>query len=252
MIVYTSFLHHGEEPVISKEEGSGTIFFSGCNLKCVYCQNYKFSHTNEGRMLSGAELAKTMLNLQAQKAVNINLVTPTHFLPQILNALSIAQKDGLNIPIVYNTSGYEKKDIIEELDGIIDIYLTDIKYMNSETAKEYSNAPDYPQACRESVKEMYKQIKETLIIRHLVLPNYIEESKQILSWIKENTPKARVSLMFQYQPYFKASSCPKINRPVNRAEYAQIKAYIEDLALDGWVQDFNPREELAGPYFEPD
>ncbi|MFH1504397.1 MAG: radical SAM protein [Candidatus Omnitrophota bacterium] len=251
LIAYTSFLHQGEEPVVSKGKGSGAIFFSGCSLRCAYCQNYKFSHTSKGNVLGEGELAQIMLNLQSREAANINLVTPTHFLPQILNALSIAQDNGLTIPIVYNTSGYEKKEVIEQLRGIVDIYLTDMKYMNPQTAQKYSQAPDYPEVCQESVKEMYKQIKEALIIRCLVLPNHLEESRQILSWIKENTPQAQLSLMSQYQPYFKANLFPEINRSVNRLEYSQIKAFAEELGLNGYIQDFTPEESLSGRYFKP-
>jgi len=228
LVVYTAFLHRGEEPGISGDTGSGTIFFSGCNLGCVYCQNYKFSHSIEGSVMTPAQVSDLMLKLQEGSASNINLVTPTHFLPQILNSLSIAFSKGLNIPIVYNTSGYEKKDIIKKLDGIVDIYLTDFRYFNDMTSSQYSNAKDYPSYAKESISEMYKQkskpvlkgelLKEGLVIRHLVLPGYIEESKQILSWIKQNTPGAFLSLMFQYQPYYKADKYPAINRTVSKEE----------------------------------
>ena len=220
MVVYSTFLHHGEEPGISGQKGSGTIFFSGCNLKCIYCQNYKFSHTVVGKKISEIDLAKIMLNLQEEGAHNINLVTPTHFVPQILNSLSLAFEDGLTIPIVYNTSGYEKKDIVKHLRGIVDIYLTDLKYLDSSLAEQYSNAPKYPKFALRSLLEMNKQVKpltsetllkEGVIIRHLVLPNHINESKTLLLWIKKNTPKALVSVMFQYQPYFRAYLHPQIN-----------------------------------------
>ncbi|MFA6282220.1 MAG: radical SAM protein, partial [Candidatus Omnitrophota bacterium] len=207
VVVYTSFLHRGEEPAISGDTGSGTIFFSGCNLGCVYCQNYKFSQAIQGNVLTSLELCDLMLNLQKQGARNINLVTPTHFLPQILKALEAAFSKGLNIPIVYNTSGYEKKDIIENLSGIIDVYLADFRYFDVDTASLYSNAKDYPFYAKESILEMDKQkpdpifngklLKEGLVIRHLVFPGHIDESKKILSWIKQNTPKALLSLMFQ-------------------------------------------------------
>lgn len=261
LLVYSAFLHYGEEPGISGNNGSGTIFFSGCNLKCVYCQNYKFSHNPKREKITGSQLAKIMVKLQDKGAHNINLVTPTHFLPQILKALKTAYSDGLKIPIVYNTSGYEKKEVISQLKGIIDIYLSDIKYFSSETGQKYSNSPDYPQFCREGIKEMYAQLKlplwkgdlleKGLIIRHLALPGYIQESKDIFSWIKKNTPEALVSTMFQYQPYFKANNYPLINRPINQTEYGQIKAFVEEIGVKGWVQDFPPLESLAGPYFEP-
>jgi len=261
LIMYSAFLHRGEEPVISGTKGSGTIFFSGCNLKCIYCQNYKFSHSQNGEILSSANLSDVMGNLQNKGAENINLVTPTHFLPQILKALLLATKKGLNIPIVYNCSGYEKPEIIAELNGIIDIYLTDLKYLSKEPAKRYSKAPNYPIFAQKTLLEMNRQVKPLmgqntlktgLIIRHLVLPGYIHESKGILLWIKENTPKALVSVMFQYQPYFKADTYPEINRRINTSEYNQVKEFVEELGLGGWVQDLNPIEDLAGIYFKKD
>jgi len=260
MVVYSAFLHHGEEPGISGQRGSGTIFFSGCNLKCIYCQNYKFSHTVVGKKVSEIDLAKTMLNLQKEGAHNINLVTPTHFIPQILNTLALAFKDGLNIPIVYNTSGYEKEEIVKYLEGIVDIYLTDLKYMDSSLAKQYSKASEYPIFASRSLLEMDRQVepltsgdllKKGVVIRHLVLPDHINESKELLSWIKKNTPKALVSVMFQYQPYFRAYLHPQINRSINYQEYLEIKKFVEEVDLGGWVQDHNPKEDLAGPYFEP-
>ncbi len=276
MVVYSAFSHHGEEPGISGQEGSGTIFFSGCNLKCVYCQNYKFSHTISGKKTSAADLAKTMLTLQEKKAHNINLVTPTHFLPQIIDALAIAFSDGLNIPIVYNTSGYEKEEIIKQLEGLIDIYLTDLKYMETSLAKQYSRAPEYPAFAAKSLLEMNRQIKTPIpkgvaspipkgmasptskkllergvVIRHLVLPNHIRESKDLLFWIKKNTPEALVSVMFQYQPYFKANLYPQINRPIEYSEYQEIKKFTEEIKIKGWIQDHLPQEDMAGPYFEP-
>ena len=260
MVVYSAFLHHGEEPGISGEGGSGTIFFSGCNLKCIYCQNYKFSHSVIGKKISGVNLAKIMLNLQKEGAHNINLVTPTHFLPQILDTLAIAFEDGLNIPIVYNTSGYEKKEVIKHLAGVIDIYLTDLKYMETSLAKQYSKAPKYPTFASRSLLEMVRQVKPVMsekllkkgvVIRHLVLPNHINESKKLLSWIKKNTPEVLVSVMFQYQPYLKAYLHPQINRSIDYQEYFEIKKFVEELELGGWVQDHNPKEDMAGPYFEP-
>ena len=250
LVVYTAFLHQGEEPPISAGNGSGTIFFSGCSLRCVYCQNYKFSHSNQGKILTENGLAKLALKLQNQGAHNINLVTPTHFLPQILKGLELASSLGLKIPIVYNTSGYEKEEIISLLEGLVDIYLVDFKYIRPETAAKYSQASDYPKVCKSSIKEMYRQKKE-LIIRHLVLPGYIDESKEILTWIKEHTPEAKLSLMFQYQPYFKAKDFLKISRRVNKDEYEQIKSFLGSLDLGGWQQELNCQEDLAGKYFLP-
>jgi len=258
LVVYTAFLHQGEEPPISQNKGSGTIFFSGCSLKCVYCQNHKFSHFLQGKIVSKADLAKIMLNLQDKGAANINLVTPTHYLAQILKSLRAALESGLDLPIVYNTSGYEKEEVIGQLEGIVDIYLTDLKYTDSETANRYSDTPKYPVFASKSIKEMARQIrtlwsqnclKKGLIIRHLVLPSHINETKQALRWIKQNTSEALVSVMFQYQPYFKAKLYPAINRNINLAEHQEIKEFVEKLALKGWTQDFEPHQELAGVNF---
>lgn len=260
MVIYSAFLHRGEEPGISGEQGSGTIFFSGCNLKCIYCQNYKFSHAISGKTIALAGLAKIMLNLQQQGAHNINLVTPTHFLPQILETLVIAWEAGLNLPIVYNTSGYEKETVIKQLSGIIDIYLTDLKYLQAALAKDYSQAPQYPLFAFRSLLEMARQVKplttakllkKGVVIRHLVLPSHIPASKALLAWIKKNTPQVLISLMFQYQPYFMAYLHPRINRLISRTEYLEIKNFVQELGLEGWVQDHSPKEDLAGPYFEP-
>lgn len=261
MAVFTAFLHCGEEPAISGENGSATIFFSGCNLKCIYCQNYEFSQLKKGKLATAKKLADTMLGLEKEGAHNINLVTPTHFLPQILKSLDLALKRGLKIPIIYNTSGYEKKEIIAQLEGIVDIYLTDLRYLSSDLAKNYSNAADYPAMAKESIQEMYRQypypkwqdniLKQGVVVRHLVLPNYIQESKNILSWLKDNTPQILPSIMFQYQPYFKANGYPEINRPINKDEYREIKKFVEELGLEGgWIQEFGPQSDLAGVNFK--
>ncbi len=258
--VYSSFLHFGEEPPISGKKGSGTIFFSGCSLRCVYCQNYKFSQNNKGRLIEEAELAQIMLALQQQGAENINLVTPTHFLLQILGALKIAFQKELDLPIVYNSSGYEKKEIAEMMEPLVDCWLLDFKYINPETAQKYSNSPQYPNLIKEAALHLYKTKKAAnklntaqippIIIRHLILPNHINESKEILTWIKENVPQTPVSVMAQYQPYFKAKNYPKINRPLNFKEYSRIKELVEELELKGWLQEFTPYENLAGIYFK--
>lgn len=262
LTVYTAFLHKGEEPGISGRNGSGTIFFSGCNLKCLYCQNYKFSHHLEGRIITEEELAHIMLALEAKGAHNINLVTPTHFLPQILKSLLLALKKGLSLPIVYNTSGYEKPEIIELIKDVIDIFLPDMKYHKPAAAEKYSHALDYPTYNQESIKVIYRYKKETtlweggllkggLVIRHLVLPNQVEEAIKILNWIKEYTPKALVSIMFQYQPYFKANLYPDLKRMVKEKEYEEVVGALNDIELKGWVQDLSPQEELAGVHFLP-
>lgn len=258
--IYSSFLHFGEEPPISEKRGSGTIFFSGCSLRCVYCQNYKFSQSSNGKIIEEEKLAKIMLDLEKKGAQNINLVTPTHFLPQILGALKIAFKSGLNLPIVYNSSGYEKKDIVEAIEPIVDCWLLDFKYINPETGLNYSNSPQYPVYIKKTCQYLYQKKKGAnklntgqippIIIRHLVLPNHIQESRAILNWISKNTPKIPISVMSQYQPYFKAKTYSKINRSLNPKEYSKIKETIEKLDLNGWFQEFKPQENLAGIYLK--
>ncbi len=260
--INTSFLHFGEEPPISGKKGSGTIFFSYCNLRCVYCQNYKFSQLGKGKILKTTELAQTMLDLEKNGAENINLVTATHFLPQALAALKIAYARGLNLPIVYNSSGYEKKEIIKLIEPLIGSWLLDFKYISSLTAQKYSNSPEYTESIKKVVLYLY-QLKKSqnrlnsakippLIIRHLVLPGLAKESKKILCWIKKNTPDVLVSVMSQYQPYFKAKKYSQINRPIRSKEYNYIKEAVEELSLDGWLQEFKPQEKLAGIYFRED
>lgn len=262
IVIYTAFSHGGEEPAISGGSGSGTIFFSGCNLGCVYCQNYKFSQLLKGSLKSPEETADIMLKLQKEKAHNINLVTPTHFLPRILQALDIALSCGLNIPIVYNTSGYEKKEIISLLSGIVDIYLPDMKYISEGLANECSSAGNYSFYNKEALLEMYRQKRTAtykdgiltggLVVRHMVIPGHIDDTRAILSWIKENIPDCLTSIMFQYQPYYKAKQIPQINRAVNLDEYKQVKELVQNLSLQGWIQDLTPQEDMAGVYFTED
>jgi putative pyruvate formate lyase activating enzyme len=258
-VVYTVFKHFGEEPAISAQKGSGTIFFSGCSLGCIYCQNYKFSNSLLGTLTDAETLASIMLKLQKQKATNINLVTPTHFLPQILAALSIAIEKGLRLPLVYNTSGYEKKEIIGHLEGIVDIYLSDLKYLDPLKAQTYSKAGNYPQKATEAIKEMDRQVKtewdgeilkKGLVIRHLVLPQAEKDSLDILKWIKKNAPESLLSLMFQFQPYFKSALYPEINRKIDLGEYLYLKKIAEKLNLKGWIQSQEACEELAGAHFQ--
>jgi len=259
--VYTVFKHTGEEPGISGPGGSGTIFFSGCSLQCAYCQNYRFSHLLSGKDINIDQLSSIMLKLKKIGADNINLVTPTHYLPQIIEAIAQATEKGMDLPIVYNSSGFEKKDVIAMLDGIIDVYLTDIKYIDDNTAMRFSHANNYVENSLASTLEMYKQkpkiinddrgiMTSGLIIRHLVLPGKIEESKKIISWINKNTPYALASIMFQYQPYDNANQIPELNRNLTRNEYEAIKEFCEESSINGFIQDFSPEEKLAGPYFQ--
>lgn len=256
--------HHGEEPAISGERGSGTIFFSCCNMSCVYCQNYEFSQQDEGKETEPEELADFMLKLQNLGCHNINFVTPTHVLPQILQSLVLAIPKGLRIPLVYNTGGYELPEMIKLLDGIVDIYLPDMRYADNEMAIKYSSAPDYPEYNRASLKEMHRQvgvaeieddgiINRGVIIRHLVLPNNISGTDKIMQFIaKELSPDTYISLMSQYLPCYKANSFDEISRRITRQEYAAAKQAMEKYGLyNGWIQESHGLERFAGINIKP-
>ncbi|TAM42437.1 radical SAM protein [bacterium] len=262
--VYSFFCHHGEEPPVSGSKGSGTIFFSRCNMGCVYCQNYEFSQLGAGREYTFEELAEVMLKLQGMGCHNINLVTPTHVLPQILQALQLACGRGLKIPLVYNTGGYESAEVIKLLDGIVDIYLPDMRYADSEVSKKLSLAADYPRYNQEAVKEMYRQvgtakfdadglIRRGLIIRHLVLPNRASGTDKIMRFIAEEISKdTYISLMSQYLPYHKARAYPEINRRLKKEEYEEAKRILEDNDLpNGWIQESYGSERFAGVNIKP-
>lgn len=250
--------HHGEEPSISGTQGSGTIFFSWCNMACVYCQNYEFSQLGQGREVEFEELAQFMLTLQKLGCHNINLVTPTHVMPQILKALEIAISNGLKIPLVYNTSGYELPQIIRLLNGIVDIYLPDMRYADNEMATKYSDALDYPKYNQESVKEMHKQvgvaeiekaiIKRGLVIRHLVLPDNISGTDKIMKFIAQELSKdTYISLMSQYIPYYKAREFKEISRRITYKEYVDARQIMQKYGLsNGWVQASYGLERFAG------
>lgn len=242
-------LHFGEEPPISGVSGSGTIFFSGCNLHCIFCQNYPISQLDNGREVSIGKLAGMMIELQDRGAHNINFVTPTHFMPAILSALEIAAEKGLNIPLVYNCGGYESPESLKLLDGIIDIYMPDAKYAGQEIARQLSAAPDYPQFNRQALNEMYRQVGPLvldeqgiavrgMLIRHLVLPNGASSSPEILRFIAEELGTGVfISLMSQYFPAYKALENPVINRRVNADEYREAVDCLEELGFEyGWVQ----------------
>lgn len=234
--------HFGEEPELVGRYGSGTIFFTNCNLGCVYCQNYEISHLGKGKEITVEELAKQMLFLQEIGCHNINLVTPTHFIPQIFHAIEIAKKCGLNIPIVYNCGGYENPEVIKLLEGMVDIYMPDIKYSDSEIAKKYSNAPDYFERAKESVREMYRQVgdlhvenglaKRGLIIRHLVLPDNLAGSEKVFKFILEEISKnTYINIMDQYRPMFKASSYPELNRRITSKEFLRTIEFAKKIGL---------------------
>ena len=254
--------HYFEEPCISGKEGSGTIFFSNCNLSCIYCQNHEISQEGKGKEVSIERLSEIMLEQQARGVNNINLVTGTMYIYQIIEAIKIAKAKGLTIPIVYNTSGYENVETIKDLEGIIDIYLPDLKYYNNELATKYSNCPNYFEIATKAIKEMSRQVPENqfdergimtkgLIIRHLILPNHVQNSKNILKWIKENLPpKTIVSIMAQYFPTYKAKANKDLNRKISKKEYEQIENCLFTLGLEeGYMQDLGEHEEEYVPDF---
>lgn len=255
-------LHYYEEPCISGENGSGTVFFSNCNLNCKYCQNYEISQMGKGREIEIEELAKIFLEQQEKGVNNINLVTPTSYVYHIIEALDIAKKNGLKIPIIYNTNGYENIETIELLKGYIDVYLPDLKYYSNDISKKYSNIDNYFETATKAIKKMYEQVGKTVfneegiiqkgvIIRHLVLPNHILNSKHILKWIKENMPSdVYVSVMAQYFPTYKAKEDKQINRKLKKKEYKQIEEYLYSLELEnGYIQELGEHEEEYVPNF---
>jgi putative pyruvate formate lyase activating enzyme len=256
--VYSYLPHLGEEPPISGQKGSGTIFFSNCSLRCVYCQNYKFSQLGQGREVEIEELAQIMLKLQEEGCHNLNLVTPAHYIPQILQALVLAIKSGLNIPIVYNTSGYENISTLNYLENVVDIYLADMRYGTNAEAKIYSYAPNYVEINQKAIKTMYRQVgnlmlnegglaQRGLIIRHLVLPENISGAEKVLNFITKNISlDTYISLMAQYTPAYKAQEYLPLSRRITPLEYDKVIELMPRLGLNnGWIQVITKDE----PYF---
>ena len=255
-------VHKFEEPCISGENGSGTIFFSGCNLSCVFCQNYKVSQERKGTECAIQDLANEFIKLQEKGVHNINLVTGFMFVPQIIEAIKIARNCGLNIPIVYNTSGYESVETLKLLEGYVDIYLPDFKYFYNELGEEYSNVKNYFEYTSEAIKEMKRQIPENefddngimikgVIIRHLVLPNHIRNSKRVLKYIKDTFGKdTLISVMAQYFPSNKAMEFQDLNHKLTNEEYESILEYLDILGMEnGFIQDLEDEEEKYVPNF---
>ena len=255
--------HNFEEPCISGKKGSGTVFFSNCNLNCVFCQNYEISQQTRGKEIEIEDLAKIFLEQQKKKLENINLVTPTSYVPQIIEAIKIARKEGFNLPIVYNTNGYEKVETIKKLDGYVDIYLPDLKYAEDDLAKKYSKIDNYFEIATKAILEMQRQVgkpklnkegvmQKGIIVRHLVLPSHIENSKKVLKWIKENIYKENyVSIMAQYFPCYKAKEEKEykdINRKLTKEEWKKIENYVEKLDFEnGFIQELGEHEEEYVP-----
>lgn len=256
--------HNFEEPCISGKKGSGTVFFSNCNMNCVFCQNYEISQQGKGKEISIEELAEIFIKQQEKDVENINLVTPTSYVPQIIEAIKIARKNGLKLPIVYNTNGYEKVETLKMLEGYVDIYLPDFKYSDNELGKRLSKVDNYFEIVTEALKEMYRQtgkvvfngegiMQKGMIIRHLVLPNHILNSRRVLKWINENMHDVYVSVMAQYFPTYKAKEIDDINRKLTKEEYEHIENYLYRLDLEnGYIQELGEHEEEYVPHWEFD
>lgn len=256
-------IHNFEEPCISGEKGSGTIFFSNCNMNCVFCQNYEISQLGRGKEITIEELANVMIKQQERNVQNINLVTPTSYALHIVEAIKIARKKGLKIPIVYNTNGYESVETLKLLEGYVDIYLPDLKYYYDDLAKKYSKVDNYFEIATKTIQEMYRQVgapvldengvmKKGLMIRHLILPNEVQNSKKVLKWIKENIDSnVYVSIMAQYFPTYKAKEMPEIARKITKEEYEKVENYLYELDLEnGYIQELGEHEEEYVPTWE--
>lgn len=263
LMVARAALHFWEEPIISGEKGSGTVFFSGCNLKCVFCQNFQISTNNFGKKITTERLSEIFLELQSQGANNINLVTPTHFIPQIIEAITLAKAKGLNLPIVYNSSGYEKIETIKLLKGYIDIYLPDFKYFDDRYAIKYSKCPNYFEYASKSIAEMISQtgkpvfnsegllVKGT-IVRHMMLPGLLEDSKKIIHYLVENyNDNIFISIMNQYTPTNNIQKYPEINCTVSNEEYDSLIDYAIDIGIkNGFMQEGETQKTSFIPEFD--
>lgn len=255
-------LHMWEEPCISGEEGSGTVFFSGCPLKCVYCQNRKIALGEAGKVISVSRLVEIFWELKDKKANNINLVTPTHFVPQIVQALQLARNQGLNLPVVYNTSSYENIETIKRLEGLVDIFLPDCKYVSSALSEKYSKAPDYFKAASAAIAQMVKQtgapvfegglMKKGVIVRHLLLPGCTEDSKAVIRYLYETYgDDIYVSIMNQYTPLTGLEKYPEINRRVTPEEYDEVVEYAIAIGVEnGFIQEGGTAKESFIPDFD--
>lgn len=260
-------LHMWEEPCISGRTGSGTVFFSGCPLKCVFCQNRRIALGGSGKELSAAQLSRLFLVLQGQGAENINLVTPTHFVPQIAVALGMSRSAGLSVPVVYNTSAYEQVETVRMLEGLVDIYLPDLKYHSSELSARYSNAPDYFERASLAIAEMARQVgapvfegqgfdekmlKRGVIVRHMVMPGHVRDSMEVIKYLYDTYGDGiYMSIMNQYTPPAGLEGYPEISRRVTRREYSKVVDYAIGLGVENaFVQEGNTAEESFIPDFE--
>ncbi len=255
-VVFSYQAHYGEERPLVGNRGSGTIFFSNCNLRCVFCQNYPIAHKGRGPKVTDEQIAEMMIDLQRRGCHNINLVTPTHNIPQILKAVQIARKDGLKIPLCYNTSGYEERSSIELLDGIVDIYLPDMKFMDGKQSKRFSDAraDDYPQKAQKALKEMHNQVgdlvtdqdgiaKRGLMVRHLVMPNRLAGTEEFVEWVAKNLDTdTYVNIMSQYRVEHKAFEYDDINRAIKPEEFVEAIDWAKEAGLtnldDRSIEDY--------------
>lgn len=256
-------LHYWEEPCISGEKGSGTVFFSGCNLRCVYCQNHSISTAERGVPVSVERLSQIFIELMEKGAENINLVTPTHYTPQIIKAIKLAKDKGMNLPIVYNCSGYEKVETLKSLEGIVDIYLTDFKYIDSKIAEKYSNAPDYTYIAKLALDEMVRQqskpvfnsegiMQKGVIVRHLLLPGYLNDGKKIVKYVYETYGNSvYLSLMNQYTPLPWIEKYSELNRKVTKREYNSLVDYAISIGVENaYIQEGETAKESFIPDFD--
>jgi len=254
--------HTGEEPPISGSQASGTIFFCRCNLKCVYCQNWQISQAGMAcRKVTAEELLKILFLLQGKGCHNINLVSPTVWSSKLREVIKVAKKKGLKIPVLWNTNAYETKKSLQKLEGIVDIYLPDYKYSDEKLSIKYSNCPGYPQIAQEAILEMQRQVgdlvfdeegvaRRGLIVRHLVLPSLLENTQKCLEFIRSISDNVHLSLMSQYNPTYRTGEFPEINRTLTRAEYDEIKKYVESLDFkNGWMQEFDSSTRCLNPDF---
>jgi len=255
-------LHFWEEPCISGERGSGTVFFTGCNLGCVFCQNRVISGGAVGKAVSVARLAEIFGELAEKGAHNLNLVTPTHYAPQIIEALRLAKRRGITLPVVYNTGGYEKPETLQMLEGLVDIYLPDFKYMDSRLGKQYSGVEDYPEKAKAALEEMFRQAGEAkfdaggmmekgVIVRHLVLPSHAVDSRRVVQYLHQTYGDSiYISIMNQYTPVGEHPSMPELGRKVTQDEYGSVVDYALAIGVEnGFIQEGGTAEESFIPAF---
>lgn len=263
LLVARAALHMWEEPCISGSEGSGTVFFSGCALGCIYCQNRKISYGQTGELISEERLARIFLELQEKGANNINLVTAGHYVPRVKTSLILAKKQGMMLPVVYNSSGYEKAETLKQLEGLVDIYLPDFKYMDEELAGKYSGAADYPEVAKAAIAEMVRQrpepqfddrgmMKTGVIVRHLLLPGHVREAKRVIRYLYETFgDRIYISMMNQYTPMDAVREDPLLGRRVTKREYERLLNYAAELGIvQGFYQEGKTAKESFIPSFD--